>query len=421
MAKQSNKPVVPRSRFPEFHDAWELKALAPYLEECGSRVAATTALPVYSSSRLGLTPQASYYDGRKLFNEGEYGVVPPGCFVYRHMSDDGQFAFNLNETGSEIAVSKEYPVFRTVDLDPKFLLAKLNHSSDFKAYAQSQKAGGTRTRLYLSKLQAWETLLPTLAEQKKIAECLTSLDDLIVKRRRKVKALKAYKRGLMQQLFPRGNETLPRLRFPEFRDAPEWRVVPLGELLSGKPEYGINAPAVAHSASLPTYLRITDIDEDGRFVASSKVSVALGVTANNYLSEGDIAFARTGASVGKSYLYRSEDGPLVFAGFLIRIKPNGKKILSEYLSHFVTTQRYWDWVRFTSQRSGQPGINGNEYSSLLVPIPDIKTGQLTEQKRIADCLDSLDTVITAESEKIEALNLHKGGLMQQLFPTAEFQ
>src|SRR5690554_4807931 len=172
MAKQGAKTAVPRLRFPEFGGGWELKPLAPYLEECGSKVAATTSLPIYSSSRTGLIPQASYYDGRSIINDGEYGVVPQNCFVYRHMSDDGQFAFNLNETGSEIAVSKEYPVFQPVGLHPKFLLAKLNHSQDFKAFALSQKAGGTRTRLYFSKLREWRTLLPSLAEQQKIADCL---------------------------------------------------------------------------------------------------------------------------------------------------------------------------------------------------------------------------------------------------------
>src|SRR5690606_22677128 len=102
-------------------------------------------------------------------------------------------------------------------------------------------------------------------EQEKIADCLTSLDELIATQGRKVEALKAHKKGLMQQLFPREGETLPHLRFPEFRDAEEWSVKPLGDLLSGKPEYGVNAAAVPFSDSLPAYLRITDIDDHGRY------------------------------------------------------------------------------------------------------------------------------------------------------------
>lgn len=335
------------------------------------------------------------------------------------MSDDGRFAFNLNETGSEIAVSKEYPVFRTVNLDPKFLLAKLNYSPDFKAFALSQKAGGTRTRLYFSKLRAWQTLLPSLAEQEKIANCLTSLDEVIAAQGRKLEALKTYKRGLMQQLFPREGDTFPRLRHPEFRAAPKWGAVSLGELLAEKPAYGVNAPAVPYSENLPTYLRITDIDDDGRFIAEGKASVAVEATAANYLNEGDIALARTGASVGKSYLYRKEDGRLVFAGFLIRIRPNKEKIVPAFLSSFLGTQQYWDWVRVTSTRSGQPGINGGEYCTLPVPIPPpgAKGDELAEQQRIANILSSIDALIVVESEKLDSLKIHKKGLMQQLFPS----
>src|SRR5205823_4909479 len=135
--------------------------------------------------------QDDYYGGRVLLNENEYGVVPPGYFVYRHMSDDGIFRFNINETGGEIAVSKEYPVFRAVDADPYFLLIKLNHSNDFRKFALAQMAGGTRTRLYFSKLCDWKTLLPSLEEQTKIAGCLSTLDDLIGIESERIDALKA--------------------------------------------------------------------------------------------------------------------------------------------------------------------------------------------------------------------------------------
>jgi type I restriction enzyme S subunit len=258
-------------------------------------------------------------------------------------------------------------------------------------------------------------------EQRKIADCLTSLDELIAAQGRKVDALKAHKRGLMQELFPREGESIPRLRFPEFYDGPEWDFVSLGKLLIGKPEYGVNAPAVPFSEKLPTYLRITDIDDDGHFIAVGRASVDIKATDENYLNEGDIVLARTGASVGKSYRYRKEDGRLVFAGFLIRIRPDKKKILPTFLSSFLTTQQYWDWVQIMSARSGQPGINGNEYSTLSVSIPPPGTGgdELAEQQHIASCLSSLDDLIAAGFSELEALKTHKKGLMQELFPSLE--
>ena len=105
----------------------------------------------------------------------------------------------------------------------------------------------------------------------------------------------------MQQLFPVEGESVPRLRFPAFRDAGEWELKALGEILLTFPSYGVNAPAVSYSDQLPTYLRITDISDEGRFISANKVSVDIEPKADNYLKENDIVLARTGASVGKSY------------------------------------------------------------------------------------------------------------------------
>ncbi|HEY9262469.1 restriction endonuclease subunit S [Chitinophaga sp.] len=205
---------------------------------------------------------------------------------------------------------------------------------------------------------------------------------------------------------------VPKLRFPEFVKDGEWEEKKLGDYLFQNPEYGINAPGVPYSNQLPTYLRITDISEDGRFLANGKVSVDSDVTENNYLCDGDIVLARTGASVGKSYKYRSEDGRLVFAGFLIRVKTNNFKLNSDFLFQFLSTDQYWKWVSFISARSGQPGINGTEYSSMPIRLPQT----INEQQKIASCLSSLDEVIAAHREKLDLLKDHKKGLMQNLFP-----
>ncbi|PRY91902.1 type I restriction enzyme S subunit [Marinilabilia salmonicolor] len=205
---------------------------------------------------------------------------------------------------------------------------------------------------------------------------------------------------------------IPELRFPEFVEDGEWELKILGDCLLKNPEYGINAPAAPYSDKLPTYLRITDISDDGTFITRDKVSVNRNVTEDNYLSEGDIVLARTGASVGKSYKYRKKDGKLVFAGFLIRVKPDTKKIDSELLFQFLYSEQYWKWVSFISARSGQPGINGTEYASMPINLPPT----IPEQQKIASCLSSLDELIAAHNDKLQALKDHKKGLMQNLFP-----
>ena len=207
----------------------------------------------------------------------------------------------------------------------------------------------------------------------------------------------------------------PRLRFPEFRDTLDWGQAALGTLLNRPPEYGVNAAAVPFSEDLPAYIRITDIDDDGRFVPAPHVSVDIKATEDQFLQPGDIVLARTGASVGKSYRYRVEDGRLVFAGFLIRVRPNLDRLVPEFLSAYLSTQSYRDWVRLTSARSGQPGINESEYASMPLVLPADPAG-LPEQRKIADCLGSLDELIEAQSRKLYALKDYKKGLMQQLFP-----
>ena len=204
---------------------------------------------------------------------------------------------------------------------------------------------------------------------------------------------------------------VPALRFPEFQNTEGWKKCTLEDFLLEQPRYGINAPAVPFQKELPTYIRITDISENGRFLPNPKVSVNHHAVSDFYLTLGDLVFTRTGASVGKCYKYREEDGKLVFAGFLIKISPNQLKLSSNFLFHFTFTQQYWKWIDLTSTRSGQPGINGKELASMVLYLP-IKD----EQQKIADCLSSLDDLIEATTQKVNVLTEHKKRLMQRLFP-----
>ena len=183
----------------------------------------------------------------------------------------------------------------------------------------------------------------------------------------------------------------------------------LEDLCHNQGDYGINAPATDFSDKLPTYLRITDIDDDGKFIIANKASVNNPNSGSYHLKDGDIVFARTGATVGKTYLYNRDDGDLVFAGFLIRFSPNVQKIVPYYLKAYTNTSAYWKWVKIASQRSGQPGINATEYCSLQIPVPP-----LAEQRKIAEVLGVWDKAIEKQARLIEKLALRKRGLMQRL-------
>ncbi|KKB76868.1 hypothetical protein VW29_19370 [Devosia limi DSM 17137] len=394
---------MPKLRFPEFKAApgWKHKRLASFLRDSSGRARSNTTLPVFSSTREGLQRQDTYFDGRVLQNKNDYGVVPPGCFVYRHMSDDGSFKFNINHTGGEIAVSKEYPVFETVELESNFLLALLNEGEHFKRFAFSQKAGGTRTRLYFSKLCDWRAPLPTLPEQQKIADFLNSVDTLITAQGRKVEALKAHKKGLMQQLFPQDGETQPRLRFPEFEGAGEWEVKPLSEVATYE-----NGKAYEQ-----------DIVEDGRYiVVNSRFISTDGVvrkyTNADYLTAnaGDVLMVLSdlpkGRALAKCYFVETNDRYAVNQR-ICRLK--GKQLASKFL--FFILDRNPNLLAYDD---GQTQTHLSKSNVLECPlcVPPTKA----EQQRIAGCLTSLDELIAAEIRKLNTLKTHKKGLMQQLFP-----
>lgn len=189
----------------------------------------------------------------------------------------------------------------------------------------------------------------------------------------------------------------------------DWKAVRLGRLSLEKPKYGLNAPSVDYSPNLPRYLRITDITGTGRYSKQKEVSVASVEASEFYLSDGDLVVARTGASVGKSYRYLPQDGPLVYAGFLIRLRPDTSMLLPDFLHAFMQTNLYWGWVQVMSTRSGQPGINGQEFSQLPVPVPP-----LSEQQKIVAILSTWDRAIDLTEKLIAAKQKRKQALMQQI-------
>lgn len=235
---------------------------------------------------------------------------------------------------------------------------------------------------------------PTITEQTAIATALSDADALIMGLEKLIAKKRNLKQGAMQQLL---------------QPKEGWEVKTLGECLLKNPDYGINAAAVKYNDNLPTYLRITDISENGKYLTSNKASVDHPLSSSYYLEEGDIVFARTGASVGKTYLYNKNDGMLIFAGFLIRVKANPEMLDCNYLFFLTQTNSYWDWVKANSMRSGQPGLNSNEYKSFQIPFPPKE-----EQTRIATILSDMDAELTALEQKLEKYKKVKLGMMQEL-------
>ena len=250
--------------------------------------------------------------------------------------------------------------------------------------------------------------MPSSEEQSEISNFIAKYTNLIALHQRKLEHLKQQKNGLLQKMFPKSGESVPEVRFPGFTDS--WEQRRLGEVADSV-EYGINAPAKEYDG-INKYLRITDIDDTTHeFLQSDLTSPDTDLTlAEKFkLLEGDILFARTGASVGKSYIYSREDGSVYYAGFLIRMRFN-KSISPNFIFQNTLTTAYKQYVEVTSQRSGQPGVNAKEYSNYSLYIPSKE-----EQQKIGSFFQQLDTLIALYQRKLEHLELLKKGLLQQMF------
>lgn len=202
----------------------------------------------------------------------------------------------------------------------------------------------------------------------------------------------------------------PKLRFKadDGSDFSGWEEKTLGELCAPL-TYGMNAAATKFDGE-NRYIRITDIDDETHALLPNDIVSPSGELDDKYLvKKGDILLARTGASTGKSFLYHPKDGKLFYAGFLIKahVFPSS----DDYFIYSQTlTDRYWKWVKTASMRSGQPGINANEYASYSFAVPS-----LPEQRKIADFLSAVDAVIAAQQAEVDAWEQRKKGVMQKLF------
>lgn len=249
------------------------------------------------------------------------------------------------------------------------------------------------------------------AEQQKITDCLTSLDEVIAAQGRKVMALKAHKRGLMQQLFPREGETRPRLRFPEFHDAPEWEETTIGKI--GKFYYGKSAPKWSLEADAPT-----------RCVRYGELYTKFGAVITETFSRTNIDPKNLRFSKGGEILVpRVGEKPEDF-GRCCCYLPLANIAIGEMISVFETAQipLFYTYYFRNLYRQFARVVEGQNVKNLyyveLEPLAICRPSR-EEQQRIAECLSALDTQVATEANLLATLRIHKQGLMQQLFPAPE--
>jgi type I restriction enzyme S subunit len=443
--KPDGKPaLMPRLRFPEFRDAegWESEPMGEVYSFKGNNSLSRDKLNYDDGSVKNIhygdihTKFSTHFDITKekvpFINESEMGTIRDenfcneGDMVFADASEDladigknielvslnnekvvsGLHTILARQSGKSIALGFGGHLFKS-----RWVRTQIQKE------AQGAKVLGisaTRLRRLLLPLP------PTPAEQQKIAECLSSVDELIAAQARKLDALKTHKKGLMQQFFPREGETQPRLRFPEFQNAGEWKVDlfdKLIEVVDG--DRGVNYPKAEEfsQSGFCIFLSAKNVTKTGfkfeemQFLSKEKDEAL----RKGKLKRADVVLTTRG-TVGQ-FAYYSKEIPYenirINSGMVIlRIKT--KQIVHDYLYGFTSSDVLSSYIKNIAFGNAQQQLTVAEIKKfqLYYPGPD-------EQQRIADCLTSLDDLITAQTQKLEALKTHKKGLMQQLFPSPE--
>ncbi len=231
--------------------------------------------------------------------------------------------------------------------------------------------------------------IPSLTQQNKIVAYLdqevAKIDALIKKKIRLVELLEEKKKATISQAVTKGlnpNVKLKPSGIDWLGDIPEhWEVVKLKYLTDGL-KYGANEAAEEDNPDFPRYIRITDIDENGNLKPETFKSIPLEIANDYILEDGDILFARSGATVGKTFRYTSNYGKSAYAGYLIRMRPN-LKIDSKYMYYFTLSNSYWSQIYIDSIQATIQNFSGDKYANMLVTIPSID-----EQLKIAEFLDN---------------------------------
>ena len=189
----------------------------------------------------------------------------------------------------------------------------------------------------------------------------------------------------------------------------DWEVMKFGDTLSESPEYGANASAKPYTEGTYRYIRITDILFNGRLTNENIVGISKEEGIQYELEQDDILIARTGNTVGKSFLYNRSYGLCSYAGYLIRFKPNKTILNPHYISQYLHSAMFWRWISTTVRTGAQPNVNSKEYQSMRIPLPPLQ-----EQQKIASILSTVDEKIENIDQQIKETQELKKGMMQRL-------
>ncbi len=431
MSKPKQKTVMPKLRFPEFRDAgpWEVKRLGQLGKLIGG---------------LTYSPDDVRNDGLLVLRSSniQHGQVVLDDCVYVDAAVKGANLSQPNDilicvrNGSRELIGKNaiipdnlplctHGAFMTVFRaeNPRFV-HQIFQTSYFNDQV-SADLGATINSINSRNLIRYRFPIPKdPKEQQKIADCLSSLDDLLRAEEAQLAALKDHKKGLMQRLFPAEGETTPRLRFPEFRDAGPWEVKRLGDVYRFKPTNSWSRDQLNYESGTVKNIHYGDIHKglSGTFRIGDELvpyvndALVASVKDDAFCEEGDIVFADASEDVddiGKAIEIIDTSGQRLVSGLhTILVGQIDSKIVVGFGAYLFASSGVRKQIQQRAQGAKVLGISKTQLAEVKLAYPP----EAIEQQKIADCLSSLDDLIRAKAARIEVLKAHKKGLMQRLFP-----
>ena len=416
---EQKKAVTPRLRFPEFRDAgpWEVKQINQISQNVITGGTPSTTVKEYWGGSIrwmnsGDLNLKRVYEVKGRITEiglrnSSTKIIPPHCVLVGLAGQGktrGTVAMNMVDLCINQSIAAIFPN------DHVFYSDYLYHNLDsrYDELRDLSAGDGGRGGINLQMLKSFLVPLPSLPEQQKIADCLSSLDELIELQAKKLEDLKAHKKGLMQQLFPREGETTPRLRFPEFRDAGPWKVKRLGEVLDEHRKKSTGTEKV-YSVSVHKGL-VDQIEHLGRSFAAKNTE------HYNRVLPGDVVYTKSPTGDFPYGIFKqNKTGQTVIVSPLYGVfspKNYASGVLLD--AYFESPFRANKFLQPLAQKGAKNTIqiSNDRFLSGALPLPPAPA----EQQKIADCLSSLDELIELAAKQLEALKAHKKGLMQQLFP-----
>ena len=415
MSKHSEHQLVPRLRFPEFVESgvWVEKKLGNIGNFTGGGTPSKDdesfwqgEIPWVSSSDIEdesiFSVKISRYISQEAISASATKLVPSNSILLVSRVGVGKLAITL----SPICTSQDFTNFTPNNDNLIFLAYYLKkHKETLLSFSQGMAIKGfTKDDVFNLRLQ-----LPSLEEQQKIATCLSSLDALVTAERQKLEALKAHKKGLLQQLFPQEGEKAPRFRFKEFEGDGDWverRLGEVAEITSGGPPNRSNSEF--WNGDIP-------------WVATTLIDFNIISSVNEYITE--FGLQNSSAKIFPKntilmamYGQGKTRGKVATLGIEAATNQACAALLlnDEYNTKFVfqnLASRY-DEIRKLSNQGGQDNLS----AGLIENIPIVIPINPYEQQKIAATLSSIDDLVSAQQQKIEALQMHKKGLLQGLFP-----